>query len=44
MNELESKNTIFASLCAGTVAGASGVIVGHPFDSLKVFFINYYYI
>jgi hypothetical protein len=27
---------LVASLCAGTIAGASGVFVGHPFDTLKV--------
>lgn len=38
MDELESSPNynILGSICAGILAGASGVVVGHPFDSLKV--------
>ena len=33
---------IVASLFAGTIAGVSGVVVGHPFDSLKVRILFYF--
>lgn len=33
---LDFTRSNYASFVAGSVAGASGVIVGHPFDSLKV--------
>ncbi len=31
-----NNNSVLASFGAGTVAGASGTLIGHPFDSLKV--------